>query len=195
MALSDVLRSLLKNVESRKERQEFSFNTNIEKIKEAIVWVASQRPRQVDIYKTVKTIFYADVYHLEQYGRPITGDVFCALPFGPVPSTTYDMLKPENAVYFQDAFSREGNLIIANRVPDPSYLTKSDVKCLQRAWDEIKDKSFDEIYDTSHEHEAYQKAWARKGYFRKSSDMYFSEIITDKDKLEYLREYAKKIRI
>jgi hypothetical protein len=51
----------------------------------------------VDFHTVLKVLFFADVNHLNNYGRPIVGDDYVALPHGPVPQTTYDILKADIA--------------------------------------------------------------------------------------------------
>ena len=48
---------------------------------------------KVDKIKLVKMLYIADRDHFLKHGYPITGDVQYALPKGPAPSKTYDMLK------------------------------------------------------------------------------------------------------
>lgn len=43
--------------------------------------------------KALKLIWLSDRLHLRRYSRTITGDVYFALPFGPVASTTRDILE------------------------------------------------------------------------------------------------------
>ena len=43
--------------------------------------------------KAIKLVWLADRLHIRRYGRTITGDVYFALPYGPVPSTTRDILE------------------------------------------------------------------------------------------------------
>ncbi len=58
----------------------------------AILYLANKTGK-IDMYALLKTLYYADKYHFQQWGRTITGDTYHRLPFGPVPSKTYDMLK------------------------------------------------------------------------------------------------------
>ena len=42
-------------------------------------------------WKALKLVFFADRYHLRQYGRPVTNDEYMAMEFGPVPSGCKDL--------------------------------------------------------------------------------------------------------
>ncbi len=70
------------------------FKPNAAKAVEVIVWFANKRPG-VDFHTILKLLFFADIYHLNQWGRPIIGDTYNALPYGPVAQTTYDLLRRE----------------------------------------------------------------------------------------------------
>ena len=50
--------------------------------------------------KALKLLWAADRYHLRKYGRPIVGDTYVAMGYGPVPSTTKDILEKNS--YLQD---------------------------------------------------------------------------------------------
>ncbi len=68
------------------------FRFNAKKAVEVILWFAERRPG-ISFHTLLKLLFYADKRHLNRYGRPITGDDYIAMQYGPVASTTYDMLK------------------------------------------------------------------------------------------------------
>lgn len=42
--------------------------------------------------KAIKLVWLSDRLHLRTYGRTITGDVYFAMPYGPVASTTLDLI-------------------------------------------------------------------------------------------------------
>ena len=70
------------------------FEFDYEKMFEALVYLASH-PDEVtalDKYKAGKLLFLADKYHLVQFGRPIVGDQYRALEYGPIPQETLDYL-------------------------------------------------------------------------------------------------------
>ena len=61
---------------------------SVAKALEVILWIAERR-RGIDLIHLVKSAFYADKYHVAQYGRPITGDIYRAAWFGPLPQVIY----------------------------------------------------------------------------------------------------------
>src|SRR3569833_2759794 len=71
---------------------------NIQKILEAVLFLlreAANADLRLTQYDIVKSVFIADLFHLEKYGRPISFDNYAAMENGPVPSETYNLLKPD----------------------------------------------------------------------------------------------------
>lgn len=57
---------------------------------QAVLYVVNRLKRR-DFHKIFKVLYFADRTHLIKYGRPITGDTYIAMEYGPVPSMIYDM--------------------------------------------------------------------------------------------------------
>lgn len=160
-------------------------------------------PTQYDI---VKSIFAADLFHLKKYGRPITFDNYAALPFGPVPSTTYDMLKPgyiggdfnEATWPLWDRKHAPEVAQTAYRYCDPKRpanrrkLSQSDMSELTSAFELVKQLGFSGVRDWTHEHAAYKEAWDRRGA-SKSSPIDYAKLIEgqDNDLLEDLAHASR----
>jgi uncharacterized phage-associated protein len=118
-------------------------------------------------YQIVKSLFLADVSHLNVYGRPITFDNYAALEFGPVPVTAYDMLKPENQHNWlwerEPVTSRAYRYVRPSRPPNLRKLSGSDRKVLDEALDRVRELGFGGVRDETHAHRAYVEAWERRG--------------------------------
>ena len=95
---------------------------------------------QRDIYSLVKTAYYAQQNHLAQYGTPLFKDCICALPFGPVPSNIYNVLKmasgDSNELNYHrsddmhlasDAINFKSGRYSAKEDPNMDFLSKSDI--------------------------------------------------------------------
>jgi uncharacterized phage-associated protein len=52
----------------------------------ALAYVASVRPGLTPFYVS-KVFYFAEKWHVNQYGRPIVADTYIAMTEGPVPST------------------------------------------------------------------------------------------------------------
>ncbi|MDZ7821558.1 MAG: DUF4065 domain-containing protein [Candidatus Marinimicrobia bacterium] len=144
-----------------------------------------------DLYKIVKIIYEADLYHIENHIRSVTGDCVFAMDNGLVPSNTYDLLKNEDD---KDPFYRRDNnkrKIIANRKPNLYYLSNSDIKALDHAYKLISTQPFSEIRKKHHENPAWKKHYQKKS----SERVPFEELITDEEIKEEVKEYSCGIMI
>lgn len=139
----------------------FQFDTD--KAVEGVLYVADRVGS--DMYKTLKTFYIADKLHLERYGSLIFGDQYFALPYGPVPTGVYDMIKHvrgDNPLACQvpnagEAFAVEKNHIKAKRQPDLSVFSESDVECLKEAINRCSNLSFPALKELTHD-DAYNSA-------------------------------------
>jgi len=67
------------------------FGFNFDKFRDVLTFLAA-RVKDLDKLKAVKLIYLADRLHLLKYGRPITGDTYFRLQYGPVPSLSKDFI-------------------------------------------------------------------------------------------------------
>ncbi len=136
---------------------------DVKKTIESIVYVSH---KSNDLFHIVKILFFADKFHLENYGRLITGDHYKAMKEGPVPSGAYDIIKyvrGDGKVQINGepeiAFRVEGNKkIIPLRAPNLEYLSESDIECLDKAIEIYAPMSFNELYDIVHNEQSYINA-------------------------------------
>lgn len=167
---------------------------NHKRILEAALFVIAEGERlrsPVTQYEIVKSLFLADVAHLERYGRPITFDNYAALEFGPVPEAAYDMLKPtynHRPQYDDEAWPpwrREhahgkAYFYRPRREPNLRVLSKTDTAALAAALDEVKALRFGGVVDKTHKNPAYIEAWAKRGE-KGSSPMIYAQILAEPD--------------
>ncbi|WEZ84623.1 Panacea domain-containing protein [Rhizobium sp. 32-5/1] len=141
------------------------FSVDKEKTIEALLYIVS-RYGEVGRFHALKTLYYADLDHLRTFGRPITGDRYIAMENGPVPSYAYNAVKeelpePEREVVvgaLSHGDSEKHPTYKAHRSPDLSYFSKTDLECLDRAFEYCRGRSFGQISDETHEHLAWKKA-------------------------------------
>ena len=146
-------------------RMTIRFRTNAHKAVEVIVWFATKRPG-IDFHSILKLLFFADKEHLNEWGRPIVGDRYYALPYGPVAQVTYDILKRDPLVLEELSTAthdlpftvRESYRVHPTRSPDLDKLSGTDVDALQAAWDRYAHLDFKGKTDESHMHPAYRNA-------------------------------------
>lgn len=188
------------------ERFRVRLKPNRKRILEATLFLIQEGERlqsPLTQYEIVKSLFLADVAHLEKYGRPITFDNYFALEFGPVPEAAYDMLKPnfDPRSHYDEAWPpwrREhahGKAYYfrgPSRDPNLRVLSKSDVGALAAAIDEVKALRFGGVVDKTHRNPAYIDAWSRKGD-KASAAMDYARVMSEPDE-ELAAEVAEASR-
>jgi uncharacterized phage-associated protein len=139
------------------EHMAMRFEFDPEKAVEAIIYVA--RKTSGDMYLTLKLLYLADKIHLEKYGSLIYGEKYAALPFGPVPSSAYDVVKyvkgvntsPDGAEHAVQAFTMAGNAIQVLREADMNVFSRSDIQALNESIDRYGKLSFGQLQKLTHD--------------------------------------------
>jgi hypothetical protein len=166
-----------------------------EKALETVVYVSHETN---NLFNIVKTLYFADKFHLESYGRLITGDYYVAMEDGPVPSGAYDLIKLVRG----DNFSYEPNIVNAHpetairvvkigkdtevsplRPPDLDYFSESDLECLNKAIKLFARMDVLTLWDRVHKEDAYKKTLRDKPI--KLQDIILS-LPNGKEIIEYL---------
>lgn len=128
---------------------------------QAILYILNSLGGKSDMHKICKILYFADQLHLSAYSRSITGDVYIAMQFGPVPSKIDDIFKAVRGdSYFSDSeFAEELKsnfhftnkyMICADKPADMDYLSESDIECLDASIAKCKHKSFGALTELSH---------------------------------------------
>lgn len=129
---------------------------NKEKSIAAILFVIKHL-RSADLHKISKILYYADQKHLVKYGTSITGDVYCAFRFGPVPSKILDIFKSVrgDSLTPTDEYNKYFSITERYKVtplqdPDLDEFSESDLECLKESIHENRSLSFKTLSDKSH---------------------------------------------
>lgn len=148
------------------------FRPNKEKILNIILWLANERPG-MDMYRILKILFIADKNHFNIYGRPIAGEKYVAMKYGPVAETAYGILKRRNEekralhlvefpfTLHADKDGREV-CVYPSREPNLASFSKSEVKALENALERYGNLDFNALKALTHGHKAYERAWAER---------------------------------
>jgi uncharacterized phage-associated protein len=151
-----------------------SFEYDFDRALAATVYIASRNLRNLDKYKLCKLIFLADKSHLVRYSRPITGDFFCAMEYGPVPSDTLNILNDLLSGTIDQRVQRLMDCLEVDRsyrfphfrskkkLDFENYLSPSDIQVLDEIVRLHGEKTFDELKALTHEMPAYRKAWSER---------------------------------
>ena len=89
------------------------FNINYQKALEVILWVL-HKDKTIDVYRLMKVLFHADLFSVNKYGAPITGDNYLAMKFGTVPDVIYNGLIQKHILYLEDSQLDIQYLILIN---------------------------------------------------------------------------------
>lgn len=161
-----------------------------DKIIESILYLITRgdkRKRVSTQYDIVKTIWFADTWHLEKYGRPVTFDNYVAMENGPVPSATYDILKSKEnreSLWWCAPYKGKANAYYnAQRPFNSEKLSESELKELSEAQDLVWSLGFGDTKDVTHTHPAYQNAWVPDDPRRKSFPMDYSLLVDGDEEL------------
>lgn len=144
------------------------FRANPQKIIESITWIAMRLPGS-SRYTVLKTLFYADKFHLQKYGRPVTGDTYIKMAAGPVASLAYDLIKrseylPTELLIAADSAFSSANAggrypsVEAGREPDTEWFSGTDLECLEEAAVYCSGKGFGALKDATHQEAAWLDA-------------------------------------
>lgn len=163
---------------------EFGFNP--EKAKEVILYLSSL-DRGISKMRLLKFMFFADIYHINKYARPILGDRYVAMQHGPVLSTLYNMIKDS----CQD-YSVKGMAIIPHREANLDYISKSDKEALDYAFNQYSQYETEKLSEISHEHRAWINALEKEPN-SKNAPMLWEWIIEYDDILQELQECSRAI--
>jgi hypothetical protein len=128
---------------------------------ETLVYIANKEHRN---YWALKAIYLADKEHLEKYGRQIFDEGYRAMKQGPVPSLAYDIVKvvrgdgldwlyfvltdpdPSTALIVPDRYT-----ILPKREANIALLSKSEMECLDNAYNRLKNLTFPEVKSLCHD--------------------------------------------
>lgn len=119
------------------------YNFDVEKLVQAIAYLSARGVTGLDKLKILKLLFLADKRHLLEIGRPILGDVYSCMNWGPVPSKSYNIIRnvidadprkraAENrfAEYFTIERDREHPVLVARKPPDLDVFSESEIAAL-----------------------------------------------------------------
>jgi uncharacterized phage-associated protein len=145
------------------------FKFKADKLVETILYLA-RSAMELDQYKVVKLIYLADREHFRRFRRPISFDRFVAMEYGPVASNTLRIMKGEgvagvdkNALPFEvRKFDKLYFLEHPKRDIKREMFSKSDLKVLDEVIGEYGNCTFGQLYNLTHEHFAYDRAWQNR---------------------------------
>lgn len=117
------------------------FTFSHRKATQALNFFARSAGGSLNKLKALKLVFFADRYHLRRYGRPVIGDEYLAMNYGPVPSGTKDVAEMseflgEGEASYAQAFLRpvDRYTFSSAQPPEEPVFSPSDREALAWAW-------------------------------------------------------------
>lgn len=150
---------------------------DVKKIANAIIYFIDNEVQNLGSTKLMKLCFYADKYHLEEYGKPIFNHTYTKLPKGPVPLWLYSIVRTSISGRFDYDFEEEVNIfneyigiseisygeytqVIFTKREDAEFnnkfFSKTQLKVLNKVIEEFKTISAADISELSHETNAWK---------------------------------------
>jgi uncharacterized phage-associated protein len=144
-----------------------------EKLVQALAYFARRGVRDLDKMKAAKLLFHADKYHLLTYGRPVLGDMYACMEYGPVPSASLNVMNdliahdPQFPPVAKDLFDeylsierflRKHPVFRAKKEPDLDVFSDSDIEALDHAFNTFGGKSAWQLSQASHDEPAWRIA-------------------------------------
>jgi uncharacterized phage-associated protein len=162
-------------VDSTTPQTPLAFRFDLDKFINALAYFASQGVRDLTKLKAIKLLYLADRYHLFRYGRPITGDRYIAMDYGPVPEGAFQLLSRITEPAEVEDAARERALetldvhrgwrrqykdpvLRARKKPDLDVFSESEIEALSAVVREFGGQPARALVDLSHEHRAYRHA-------------------------------------
>jgi len=165
------------------------FNINPQKAIEVVLWVIQKG--ESNVYNVMKILYAAEKYHLNKFGRPVTGDRYVAMEYGTVPSWIYNATNLKRSGL---GFVRNDNTLTAERACDTNYLSESDIEALENGFAAYAGKTFQEVLNKNHAEIAWQRAYEKRGN-NNAVDIAFEDMIEEKWLIEELTQLAPNLVI
>lgn len=150
------------------------FRFDPHKLVQALAFFAGRGVRDLDKMKAAKLLFHADKYHLLKYGRPVIGDQYACMEYGPIPSASLNVMNdvvagdPHFPPVAKDLFAeyltvetsifRKYPVFRARKDADLDVFSDSDIEALEHARKTYGAKSAWKLSEESHDEPAWKIA-------------------------------------
>jgi uncharacterized phage-associated protein len=149
---------------------DLKFPFSLDKLIHSIAFFSVKGVRDLSKLKVAKLLYFADKDHLLAYGRPIIGDMYFCLPYGPVPSVSLNEMSDAlntNSLERSDEIQADSvcfAAVLGVRKPlfgghpvfrakksfDSGVFSKSELQSLDKVVALYGQKSAGELVDLSH---------------------------------------------
>lgn len=184
--------------------QRIHFNFAYKKVTQALNYFATKEGGKINKMKALKLIYLADRYHLRKYGRLITNDVYFAMNYGPVPSSTKDIAETSEFLgdrekeYASQFIKGIDNLTLQTvNTIDDSVFSESDSEAMGFAWKKFGHLNPFELAELTHEYpewKKYEKALELDSRVQMYLEDFFEEPDENVEKCFELSDQDRNIR-
>lgn len=140
------------------------FDFDYQKAVQALNFFAIKEGGKINKMKAIKLIWLSDRKHLRQYGRTILSDSYIAMPYGPVPSNTKDIIEDTRfsspvAIEYKSKYLQGVNKYYYRSIADlePMVFSKTDLIVLEHIYEKFKEFSECKLSEISHHFPEWKK--------------------------------------
>ncbi len=158
--------------------------TTCKKGTQALNYLARKKEGTINKMKAIKLVYFADRYHIRKYGRPVVGDLYWAMKYGPVGTTSLRIANLESENLDTECFKYARNFIMhpkgdvkkeslsSKQDVDIDVFSQSDIEALEAVYKEFGDKDQFELAELTHDYPEWSKhkSSIEKGTKRVSMD-------------------------
>ena len=131
---------------------EYNFNQYLNKIIKALTLFFKKNNNDLNKFKAVKLMFFADRYHLRKYGRLLSSDIYYAMKLGPVCSKTTNMTK-----MFGTSISENRYKYSTNGVYNSKVFSNSDKEAITFSLEHFNKFKYSDLVDITHDYPEWKQ--------------------------------------
>lgn len=140
---------------------------NYEKVTQLLnFFIRKNSNSHIQKLKAIKLIWAADRYHIRKYGRMVSNDEYCALPYGPVASLAKDVadldldyLDNSYVKYIDEFLNRDEKrlTLYSHKDVDEDNFSKTDLEALEFAWQKFGQYDGFQLAKISHDYPEWKR--------------------------------------
>lgn len=154
------------------------FKFDIEKFVNVVAYFASKGVPDLTKLKVSKLLYFSDKLHLQKYGRPITGDDYYALPKGPIPTVSLNIMSDAGSIepsfgtpdsniklfltYLSVDRSKKHPSFKIKKNPDLDVFSDSEIEVLDEIIKTFGSASLTYLLNKAHEEVGYKKTYDKR---------------------------------
>lgn len=154
---------------------------DVEKTIQAAAYLIKHAGGRENYMRLLKLIYLADRKSLKLRKTPICGDTPVAMKRGPVPSTTFDLIKGEDpqSIRWEQFIRRDNYDVVLENDPGNLALSRAEVRILGEILEEFRNYDEWALVEWCHDNlPEYEKTWNARGE-KGSKDIPFEDVLEE----------------